>query len=176
MRHDCGGVNDESNNKMSPAPSRNANLTKYNSASRKSNTDRWTLHGGRNGVPRPRRAHPGRRAVHRPAGPCADEDAGHGIVRPMPTLRQARHQNGQGVSMLYQPAREIIRRHMEGHGGMRLARLNDRSRQNRHRLHHTPTARRTEGQFEGFHLKEGQQIRRLARRQQGSRRHLRLWQ
>lgn len=94
----------------------------------------------------------------------------------MPTLRQARHQNGQGVSMLYQPAREIIRRHMEGHGGMRLARLNDRSRQNRHRLHHTPTARRTEGQFEGFHLKEGQQIRRLARRRQGSRRHLRLWQ
>ena len=112
----------------------------------------------------------------RPAGPCADEDAEHGVVRPLPTLWQARHQNGQGVPMLHQPARETIRRHMEDHGRMRLARLDDRSRQNRHRLRHTPAARRTEGQPEGLHLEEGQQIRRLARRRQGSRRHLRLRQ
>ena len=47
--------------------------------------------------------------------------------------------------MLHQPARETIRRYMEDHGGMRLARLDDRGRQDHHRHDHAQAARRPEG-------------------------------
>ena len=129
---------------------------------------------GRNGVPRPRRAHTGRRADHRPAGPCAGEDAEHGIVRRLPALRQARRQNGQGVPMLHQPARETIRRYMEDHGGMRLARLDDRGRQDHHRHDHARPARRPEGQSQGLHLEEGQRVRRRDPHRQGQGHRIRL--
>ena len=73
-------------------------------------------------------------------------------------LRQARRQNGQGVPMLHQPARETIRRYMEDHGGMRLARLDDRGRQDHHRHDHAQAARRPEGQPQGLHLEEGRHV------------------
>ena len=120
------------------------------------------------------RRHPGRCADRRPAGPRAGEETEHGIVRPMPTLRQARHQNGQGVPMLHQPARETIRRHMEDHGGMRLARLDDHSRQDHHRHDHARPARRPEGQSQGLHLEEGQRVRRRDPHRQGQGHRIRL--
>ena len=104
------------------------------------------------------RAHTGRRADRHPSGPCAGEDAEHGIVRRLPALRQARRQNGQGVPMLHQPARETIRRYMEDHGGMRLARLDDRGRQDHHRHDHAQAARRPEGQPQGLRLEEGRHV------------------
>ena len=44
---------------------------------------------------------------------------------------------------------------MEDHGGMRLARLDDRGRQDHHRHDHARPARRPEGQSQGLHLEEG---------------------
>ena len=44
---------------------------------------------------------------------------------------------------------------MEDRGGMRLARLDDRSRQNRHRLRHTPLLAGRKVSLKGFTSKKG---------------------
>ena len=44
---------------------------------------------------------------------------------------------------------------MEDHGGMRLARLDDHSRQDHHRHDHARPARRPEGQSQGFTSRKG---------------------
>ena len=60
------------------------------------------------------------------------------------------------------------------HGGMRLARLDDHSRQDHHRHDHARPARRPEGQSQGLHLEEGQRVRRRDPHRQGQGHRIRL--
>ena len=129
----------------------------WNDASRRSNTAR----------PRPRRSKRSSATSPRAYRPTRRPPSVRTMCRRRRGTRNrsaaaraaaSRRQNGQGVPMLHQPARETIRRYMEDHGGMRLARLDDHRRQDHHRHDHAQAARRPEGQPQGLRLEEGRHV------------------